>query len=222
MERLLHSYSNIFRFVVVYRPPSTSFNQFLGDFSSLLERLITSPDNLLITGDFNLHVDDNNDTFGKRLLEMLDCFNLRVLDCVTPTHRNNHALGLVITRSDKFVSNHFVHDPVLSDHFAVHCTLSINKPPVQSRVLSYRKIHSIDLDAFRRDIANSSLCLSPAADLSDLCLQYDSVLSSILNKHAPLRCKSFSVRPRAPWYNEKLNITKLNDEISKDAGDNLN
>lgn len=83
------------------------------------------------------------------------------MDCVTPTHKNNHALDLVITRSEeKLVSQYFVHDPVLSDHFAVHCTL--------------------------------------ATDLSDLCSQYDSVLSSIIDKHAPLRRKSFSVRPIAP------------------------
>ena len=75
----------------------------------------------------------------------------------------------------------------------------------------------------RRDIANSSLCLSPAADLSDLCLQYDSVLSSILNKHAPLRRKSFSRSTKSSLVQMmKLNITKPNDKLSKHAGENLN
>lgn len=161
MEFLLHSCSNIFWCIIVYRPPSNSINDFFNKFSSLLEWLIISPGHLLISGDFNLHVDDKNNKHANRFLDLFDCSNLSVMDCVTPTHKNNHALDLVITRSEeKLVSQYFVHDPVLSDHFAVHCTL--------------------------------------ATDLSDLCSQYDSVLSSIIDKHAPLRRKSFSVRPIAP------------------------
>ena len=209
MELTLHSSANIFRIVVVYRPPSSSYNQFFVDFSSFLERLMISPGKLLICGDFNLHVDNKNDKFAVRFLELLDCCCLRVFDSVTPTHKNNHALDLVITQCEEnFVSNYFVHDPVLSDHFAVHCTLSVVKPPVQLCTRSFRKIRSIDLDSFRRDIANSSLCQSPASNLSDLCLQYDTVLLGILNKHAPLRNKSFSVRPKAPWYTDEIRCNK--------------
>ena len=38
--------------------------------------------------------------------------------------------------------------------------------------------------------------------------QYDSVLSSILNKHAPLRKRVIAIRPRAPWYIEEIKEQK--------------
>ena len=110
------------------------------------------------------------------------------MDCVTPTYKNNRVLDLVITREEdsSFISNYFVRDPGFSDHYAVHCTLDVPKPAVQYRVVSYRQLRKIKHDLFKRDIVNSSLFLSPASDLSDLCDQYDSVLRGILDLHAPL------------------------------------
>ena len=53
-------------------------------------------------------------------------------------------------------------------------------------------LRSIDLDAFRRDILNSDLIICPADNAVDLANQYNSVLSSILDKHAPLKSKRVS------------------------------
>ena len=41
----------------IYRPPSSSKTTFLTEFSTLLEDLISLPSELLVTGDFNFHVD---------------------------------------------------------------------------------------------------------------------------------------------------------------------
>ena len=46
-------------------------------------------------------------------------------------------------------------------------------------------------------------------DLSELCDQYDSVLSMILDKHAPLRKRVITIRPRAPWYSEEIKEQKV-------------
>ena len=112
---------------------------------------------------------------------------------MTPTYKNNRVLDLVITRDDdsSFLSNHFVHDPGISDHYAVHFTLDVPKPANQSRVVSYRQLHKINHDLFKHDIVNSPLILSPKADLDDLCDQYDDILLNILEKHAPLKSKTF-------------------------------
>ena len=180
MEVLLHTRSCITRIVIVYRPPISSangqtYNQFFNDFSSLLERMVSSSGELIITGDFNFHIEDKTNTYATRFLDMLDCFNLTVLDALTPTHRNNHVLDLIITRSNQSLAkNIYVHDPAISDHYAVYCNLSINKPPIPKKVINYRKLCSIDMDTFLCDIKKSSLCQSPASGLSDLCDQYDS------------------------------------------------
>ena len=144
-----------------------------------IELLSIYPGKFLICGEFNVHVDDKNDNSSKKCLDLLDCFSLHCINTTSPTHKKGHALDLFLLQEtdDVFLHNFFIHDPVLSDHFAVHCSLSAVKPICKSRTnVSYRKICSIDLDAFGQDIAKSSLCnKSPATELSALCHQYDNV-----------------------------------------------
>jgi len=209
MELTVRSCGQLLRVVVVYRPPSSPFTLFTDEFSSLLESLTISSGKLLICGDFNFHVNDANDSSGSKFLDLIDCFSLRCIDSKTSTHKNGHALDLLITRdNEKLIQNFYVQDPVLSDHFAVHCSLSIMKPINKQSFVSYRNLRSFDIDAFRREIADSTLCKSPATDLSVLCDQYDSVLSSLLDKHAPVRTKVTSCRNNAPWYNDVIRENK--------------
>ena len=60
--------------------------------------------------------------------------------------------------------------------------------------ISFRKINKIYYESFHSDILNSDLIKKPEKDLSALCQQYDSVLSSILDKHAPVSTKTMSRR----------------------------
>ena len=163
--------------------------------------------NLLLNGDFNFHVNDPSDSTISQFLDLLICFNLDIFNLCTPTHKNNNVLDLIITRSgETSVSNLSVHDPVLSDHFAVHCSLAVKKPPNAKLTVVTRKLCSIDSDSLCTDIRSSSLYNSPSLNLSELCDQYDSesVLSSILDKHAPLRKRVITIRPRAPSMGDKI------------------
>ena len=72
-----------------------------------------------------------------------------------------------------------------------------------------RKLRNIDSDSSCTDIRSSSLYNSPSLDLSELCDQYDSVLSSILDKHAPLCKRVITIRPSAPWYSEEIKEQKV-------------
>lgn len=66
----------------------------------------------------------------------------------------------------------------------------------------------VDKDVFRSHLADSSLVKSPASDLTKLCDQYDSVLTTILDRHAPLRSRLISQRPKAPWYTDDIKENK--------------
>ena len=213
-ELLLHSSASIIRIIVIYRPPISAKNghthaAFLDDFSSLLERLVSSTGRLLLAGDFNFHVNDPSDNTANKFLDLLSCFNLEVCNVYTPTHKNNNVLDLIVTRSgEETVLNLSLNDPVISDHFAVHCTLAIKRPPKAKLTISSRKLRTIDPDNLRRDIRSSLLYNSPSQEITELCDQYDSVLLSILDKHAPLRTKIITLRPNAPWYSEEIRKQK--------------
>ena len=184
LEVLLDVNSVLTHIVAIYRPPSTSTygyptNMFLDEFAVLLESPVLCPGKLVLTGDFNFQVDDPSDSAALKFLDLLDLFNLRQHIDV-PTHKEGHTLDLIITRSDEeHATDFFVYDPVISDHFAIHCRLNLDMPHAPKQVITYRKPQSVNVDDFCRDIINSSLCQSPSTSLSGLCDQYENVSSSM-------------------------------------------
>ena len=98
------------------------------EFGSLLEQYVTDPSSLLISGDLNLHVDDNLDKSSQDFLTLINSFNLKPRVC-SPTHRAGHTLDLLITRDDdQLVTSVSIHDAAFSDHFIVNGPLSMEKP----------------------------------------------------------------------------------------------
>ena len=67
------------------------------------------------------------------------------------------------------------------------------------KTISYCNLKVIDLDAFRRGTLNSDPIMCPADNAIDLANQYNSVLSSVLDKHAPLKFKRVPCSPDNPW-----------------------
>jgi hypothetical protein len=94
----------------------------------------------------------------------------------------------------------------LSDHGAVLCYLASPKPPITVKEVKYRKIKSIDITAFFRDVAETSFCvdLSPGVEslrpheLDDLADNYNVTLSQLIELHAPLETKTIVSRPTVP------------------------
>ena len=55
---------------------------------------------------------------------------------------------------------------------------------------------------------NSDIVTKPKAELNELVNQYNSWLSQLLDKHAPLRVKTTGNRNINPWYNENICTAK--------------
>ena len=213
MELLLNANSSTYRIIVIYRPPSSSINKltysvFLEEFTTLLEHISLAPGKLIIVGDFNCHVDEGGSN-ALKFLELLQIFNLEQHVHV-PTHNNGHTLDLIITRKDETrINNLKVFNAAISDHFVLHCNVDLAKPRNVKSDISYRKLGDIDMLKFRQNILSSELYTSPAPTLEERCNQYDLVLSTLLENHAPLRKKTVTIRPMAPWYNEDIKEQKI-------------
>ena len=107
--------------------PDLSTSLFLEEFSKLLESITADQRHkrLLIVGDFNIHVDNSNDTTARQFVDLLDSFNL-VQHVSEKTHANGHTLDLVISNAmDHFVNDVKITDPVISDNLAFHSTLHL-------------------------------------------------------------------------------------------------
>jgi len=193
------------RILVIYRPPGhSSYDLFYEEFSRLIEQTADSPGGLLIVGDFNLHVDDVDNFQAKRFMDILESYNLRQ-HVTEVTHISGHTLDLVITKSnDAFLSGVSTFDPVISDHSAVNINLLLQKSQFKKKTITYRKLHSIDYNTFCNDITDSPLIMEPSSDLDVLVDQYDNVLRSLLDCHAPTKQRIITVRPSAPWYSTEI------------------
>ena len=93
-----------------------------------------------------------------------------------------------------------IRDPGLSDHYIVHCDLFLQKTQFERKLVNYRNVRSLNLDSFRNEIFESSLIQEQPTDLVSLVEQYDSVLRSLMDKHAPQKQRWITLRPAAPWY----------------------
>ena len=122
-----------------------------------------------------------------------------------PTHKKGHTLDLIITRAaDELVTNIETRDPMLSDHSADR----LKKPPLERKEISYRKLHSVNMDSFNDDLKQSNLLTTNTLDLTSLTEQYENTLKETLEKHAPLRRRVITLRPSAPWYHEGIVAVK--------------
>ena len=210
--KLLKSKLTVFN---IYHPPPSSaksvpFSQFLTDFQTLISQAATTAHEFLITGDFNIHLDNLENSNTKLFLSLLDSCNLTQL-VNFPTHRCGHTLDVIITATNSTLSPKITHSQISpSDHFPIFTELNIQPPPPPPRTrISFRCIDGIHIPHFVRDIFSSSLIHNPPSSLSDLVDCYNSTLNSLLNKYAPLKTKMVHSRPAKPWFTSQLNALKL-------------
>ncbi|PFX17564.1 hypothetical protein AWC38_SpisGene18105 [Stylophora pistillata] len=108
---------------------------------------------------------------------------------------------------DHFVNDVKTTDPVISDPLAVHSTLHLEKPRFVKKVVSSRNLRCIHINSFGSDI-ESSVLLQHQDDIHVVVNNYDEVLRSLLDKHAPVKERVVTVRPSAPWYTAEVTAGK--------------
>ncbi len=198
----------------IYRPPDSSsysrpFSTFMSEFSSFLSSSATTPDNFLITGDFNIHVNNPSDAHSSQFLTLLESFNLRQHVSVS-THISSNTLDLVIAPGSSNILSSVTVTPVSpSDHYMVMSSVNFQPPPPRPAILrTFRRIKSIDVHNFCNDIVSSALISDPPTTLPELVNCYNTTLSCILNKHAPVISKLITSEKSNPWYTTELRVLK--------------
>jgi len=190
--------------LTIYRPGSSSpTGQFFEELSSILEILITRNSQLIILGDFNIHLEEPTLPTSIRFLDLLSQFGLRQ-HINQPTHVLGGHLDLVITSDDDQVDDLTVTPPTLSDHSVISFTLpSIHLQPIHS-IRMMRGWKSLDHRAFSAAIRDTLLS-SPSSTLDTLTVAqlfdlYTSTVTNILDNMLPRRKVWTRIRPLAVWF----------------------
>ena len=97
-------------------------------------------------------------------------------------------MNLVITRnSDNVIKGRPISDRYISDHCSVSCSLSVPRPSPTVKHISFRKLKTLDLTAFKDDIARIDLFND--ADPEKLVDPYNNTLRLLLDRHTPIISK---------------------------------
>ena len=145
---------NSWKYIYIY-----IVGRFFDEFSNYLETIVLSPEILLISGDFNFHLDDIANTNTMKFNEMLETFGLKQ-HVSKPTHSSNHILDLLITRSITDINVLSIENTLfLFDHCFVECKLSIPRPKHSNKEISFREMKKINIDGFKAELSCvNSLC----------------------------------------------------------------
>ena len=200
--------------IIIYRTPYSDAHPvttsvFFEEFSSFLESAVFCSSHLLITGDFNIHMDVEDDTDAVRLRGLLESTGLKQ-HVTVPTHISGHTLDLVITRlSDQLGISTPWTDYLFSDHMPVYSKLQVCKPALKRSHITFRKIGSINKKLLRDEISEADLCINLLSyNLDGLVNAYNNTLKSALDHHAPVITKTIVKRPTVPWFNDGVKSAK--------------
>lgn len=98
LECMVSGENKKIRLCVLYRPPPSTTNNFrnsvfFDEWSDFLDQIAVTPDELIITGDLNFHLDDTKDGDARKFIQSLEDHGL-IQHVTGPTHKHGHTLDI--------------------------------------------------------------------------------------------------------------------------------
>ena len=226
-------------FIVVYRKPSSSVASFLDEFRLYLENLDVVGSEVLICGDFNFWIDDEENVDAKRFTEIMNILGYQN-HVKNVTSRTGHLLDLVFSESN----NDLIHSVDVDNictispvHMVVKFRLKIMSNIKYKKKIIFRNKRNLNKEDLLHKIVNE-ICREAAGSCEhgfenkrgcQCC--YVSVLRTIGKRLYDIECplveKEILVKDNAPWYNYEIALAKrvkrrmerrwrnVRDEVSK-------
>ena len=219
LEAVFKDDSGLVRLSVVYRTTQSSSKKkyletrvalFYQEFSEYLESLQSKAGRPIICGDFNFHIEDSNNDTAKKFIELYTSKGF-VQHNTFPTHGKS-ILDLVLTCEaicDQIpVKNLYVVEETPSDHSLVCFDTPVNlkdticQKGTTTKEKEIRLLSKIDYDQFKNDILINMPKPIELKSLEHAVDSYNTVLLSLLDKHAPLMTVRFR-EGKNPWWSAK-------------------
>ena len=97
----------------------------------------------------------------------------------------------------------------ISDHCLITCSLGIDKPITTRKEIKYHKIKSVNVVNMADDIIKHFTDSSTkSTSFENKVMQFESILKSSLNDHAPVQRKLMPLQKPIPWFTEEVKILK--------------
>ena len=186
----------------LYHPPEQSSSIFIDNFLDMLESLLLETDSLIISGDFNLHV---NDIFNADAIFFLEAITALVLNqhVKSPTHNKGNILDLIITEDATRVNvTRCVPLDFISDHRLVAGELNIKKEHPVKNDVTVNKLIGNASDVIKSEWNDTGVlnadCLETAIDA------FSCEATRVKGLIYKSKTSKLAVRKKVPWYNEEV------------------
>jgi len=198
-------------FLLIYRPGSAPItNVFFQELSSVLEHITLLGSDVVVAGDFNIHIEKSEKLNSTKLLELFEVFHLynRVIGS---THICGGTLDLIVTSESCLINDLMIYPPgVFSDHSLVTGCLFWERPKIIRKKSLIRSWSRMDKDLLESCLSNSPISGSVIGDdVDEIFDVFRKELIAIADKVAPLRWVVWRDVPSAPWFNGLCKNTKV-------------
>ena len=177
----------------IYHPQASTVNQtsnsrFIDEFLEFLTTFVPAHDNILIGGDFNLHIGDKHDLDAEVFSESMESLGF-IQHVKFETHNKGNVLDLIMTEEHSSVKIKECNPgPFLSDHCCIEVDCGTKKGNVTSEMITCRRLKNLDINEFCSQLQD----FSQIVDLEELVSRFSENLKEALDTLAPETTKERS------------------------------
>ena len=155
--------------------------------------------NLVICGDYNMHVNNPNDEDSASFLETNEALGIKQ-HVTFATHTSGKTLDLIFTENNGGIGvADCIPDSYISDDCNVLCKLSLKIEDIQRKTVTYRKFTDIDTEEMAKHIKVAS---GSEGNLDERVRDFNNALTSSLNAVAPVQAKQITIWGTVPWFTD--------------------
>ena len=173
---------------------------FINDITEFLTEALSQHQNIILAGDFNIHINNQDDPEANILMDTMAALGLKQHTNFI-THCSRNTLDLIFTETiirQKVLK--CTPGPFISDHCAVNITLSLPKTNIIRNTIQTHSLKDIDLDHFIKDMGIEEI---PTSNLEDMVEVFNKKLETTLDNHVPEKAKRITKRVTTPWFTDE-------------------
>ena len=188
--------------LIIYHPPCNTPTRLLDEVSELVQYYMANHKNLVILGDFNIAVQDLNNSDSLAFYDTMETLGL-VQHIDKPTHQLGNTLDHIYTESlDQLGIQHAFIGSYISDHRIVGIEINMKKNSKQLEKQPRCPLKELDLDRFSKEFRNE--VVMQHSNLDNIWKEFNKELTRTLDKLAPPRIPRRNAKPARPWYNSRV------------------
>ncbi|PVD19466.1 hypothetical protein C0Q70_19955 [Pomacea canaliculata] len=84
----------------------------------------------------------------------------------------------------------------------------MSRPGLPRKTVYTRNVRGMDSDSFRTELQRSALLVSPPDNVDELVALYNSTLTALLDKFAPVKKRCITERPDTAWFTPEVRRAK--------------